>query len=512
MIGHQLLKNALRHPDAVAVRYGARGYTYSQLNERACRAAGGLAALGVGRGDRVATLVHNCLQFFDLFFAAAKLGAVFVPINFRLAAREVGLVVGACGPSVLFAGNDFAGMVGELKDRPAHLLWVDDSLPAEGAFDPDTPYERWLNANPTVEPAVSLDADHSVMLLHSSGTTGQPKGVIFTHATTFASSAAKIIDFNLTERDSVVIFGPLFHAGPLLDSALPLLLRGGTVVLGPSRQFDAARLLATIAAEKATLVQVYPTMLRRVLALQDIDRYDLSHLRLVTTGGEAVPLPVLEGVYQRFPHVDFINTYGSTESGPVATFLPSEEKVRKMGSVGRPAFSVEIRIADGEGNALGTGQVGEVLVRSPFVCRGYWNQPAATAESLHDGWWRTGDLALRDEDGCIWITGRKKDMIKSGAENIYPIEVEQVIAALPGVTEVAVIGVPDEEWGESVAAFVVPAPGAVLDAAAVVEHCRQHLASYKKPRHVVFVDALPRTTTNKVSKVTLREQFAANPR
>jgi fatty-acyl-CoA synthase len=435
-----------------------------------------------------------------------------VPINFRLVAREVGLVIAACGPKVLLAGQDFADMIAGLQDQegfPPHLLWVDDSFPSDAQANRHAPYERWLQSNAAAEPDVALDADEVQMLLHSSGTTGLPKGVIFTHATTLASSMAKIIDFGLTQRDSTVVFGPLFHAGPLMDLALPLLFRGGRVVVGQSRQFDPSRLLRTVADERATVVPIYPTMLRRVLAVENLDSFDLASLRLMVTGGEPVPLPVLQGVYERFPHVGFINTYGSTEGGPATTFLASEEKVRKMGSVGRPAFGVEVRIVDGEGETLGAGAVGELLVRSPFVCRGYWDQPAATAESLRNGWWHTGDLALRDEEGFMWITGRKKDMIKSGTETIYPMEVEQVIATLDGVTEVAVIGVPDEEWGESVAAFVVRVPGVTLDAAAVVEYCRLHLASYKKPRHVVFVESLPRNTTNKISKLELRAQFAA---
>ena len=515
MIGYQLSINASRYPDVTAVAFGARRYSYAQLNARACRVAHGLTALGIGRGDRVATLVHNCNQFFEIFFAAAKLGAVFVPINFRLVAREVGLIIAACSPKVLLAGSDFAAMVAELKHQPLfpeHLMWVDDTFPVDHEAGADAPYERWLHKHPGHEPEVVVAADEVEMLMHSSGTTGTPKGIVYTHATTLASSVAKIIDFGLTRDDSTVVFGPLFHAGPLLDLALPLLLRGGRVVLGASRQFDPSRLLRTVADERATLMPIYPTMLRRVLALEDLDRFDLASLRLMVTGGEPVPLPVLQRVYDRFPHVGFINTYGSTEGGPATTFLSPAEKVRKLGSVGLPSFSVEVRIVDKQGRALGAGAVGELLVRSPFVCGGYWNQPAATAESLRNGWWHTGDLARRDEEGFIWITGRSKDMIKSGTENIYPIEVEQAIASLAGVTEVGVIGVPDEEWGESVAAFVVQAPGAGLDAAAVVEHCRRQLASYKKPRHVVFVDSLPRNTTNKISKIALRAQFAELPR
>ena len=511
MIGYQLSINASRRPEAAALAFGTRRYSYAELNERACRVANGLTALGIGRGDRVATLIHNCNQFFEIFFAAAKLGAVFVPINFRLVAREVGLVIAACSPKVLLAGNEFAVMVTKLKNHdsfPEHVIWVDDAFPVDCQVGADAPYERWLRMQSPSEPETVLPADDVEMLMHSSGTTGTPKGIVYTHATTLASCTAKIIDFSLTSGDSTVVFGPLFHAGPLLDLALPLLLRGGRIVLGPSRQFDPSRLLRTVAEERATVVPIYPTMLRRVLAVEDLERYDLASLRLRGTGGEAVPLPLLKGVYERFPHVGFINTYGSTEGGPATTFLSSADKVRKMGSVGLPSFSVDVRVVDKHRTELGAGEVGELLVRSPFVCRGYWNQPAATAESLRNGWWHTGDLALRDEEGFIWITGRSKDMIKSGTENIYPIEVEQAIASLAGVTEVGVIGVPDEEWGESVAAFVVQAPGAGLDEAAVVAHCRRQLASYKKPRYVVFVDSLPRNTTNKISKIALRAQFA----
>jgi acyl-CoA synthetase (AMP-forming)/AMP-acid ligase II len=513
MIGYQLTINAARHPDAVAVVFGARRLTYAALNERACRLANGLAALGVRRGDRVAALVHNCTPFVEALFATAKLGAVFVPVNFRLVAREVGALLDACGPKVLFAGEGFADLLTTLEGRPnfpRHRIGVDDRLPDGPIPDGAHPYEAWLAAQPADEPEALVPPAEVQMLLHSSGTTGLPKGIIYTHATTLASSMAKIIDFALTPADTVVVFGPLFHAGPLLDLALPLLLRGGRLALGASRQFDPAKLLATIAAERGTMVQIYPTMLRRLLAeVEDVAAYDLSSLRLIITGGEAAPLPVIRGVHERFPHVAFVNNYGTTEAGPITTLLAPADSLRKIGSVGKEAFGMQVRIADADGHPLPPTEIGEILVRGPFVTPGYWNRPELTAESSRDGWWHTGDLAWRDDEGYIYISGRSKDMIKSGAENIFPIEVEQVIAGLPGVLEVGVIGVPDERWGEAVVAIVVKAPDAALDAAMVIAHCRENLASYKKPRHVVFVDSLPRGTTNKVDKNALRQRFAA---
>jgi fatty-acyl-CoA synthase len=308
--------------------------------------------------------------------------------------------------------------------------------------------------------------------------------------------------------DVTVVFGPLFHAGPMMDLAVPLLLRGGRLVVGATTGFDPAVLMRTIAAERATVMTIYPTMWRRLLGLPDLHIYDCSSLRLLLTGGEPISVPLLRTIYARFPMAGFVNTYGSTEGGPITTFLASEDRERKSGSVGKPAFSVEVRIADENETPVADGVTGELLVRSPFVCKGYANPPEDMAY-CSGGWWHTGDLAYRDKEGFIWIAGRKKDMIISGAENIYPIEIEQVIAELDGVVDVAVVGVPDVEWGESVAAYIVLAPGKSLDPVAVVEHCRRHLASYKKPRHIIFIDSLPRTTVNKVSKETLRAQFPA---
>jgi fatty-acyl-CoA synthase len=445
-------------------------------------------------------------------FACAMLSAVFVPINFRLVAREVGLQFDACTPKILLAGEGFADLLDMINGRPSfpqRVVWIDDQLPAGPEAEGRHSYDSWLAQHDARAPDIVVPADSILMLLHSSGTTGLPKGIIFTHATAHASCTAKIIDFTLIPEDTTVVFGPLHHAGPLMDLALPLLLRGGRVVIGPSRQFDPARLLATVAVERGTVIPIYPTMLRRVLAAPELAAVDLSSLRLVITGGEAAPLKMIQEFNRLLPTVGLVNNYGSTEGGPITTFLSPEESRRKIGSVGKEAFGVEVRIADDDGRPLPAGQVGHLLVRSPFVCGGYWNQADLTAASQRNGWWHTGDLASRDADGYLWIAGRSKDIIKSGAMNIFPIEVEQVIAGIDGVVEVGVVGVPDDEWGEAVAAFVVTSPGATLAAEQVVEECRRQLASYKKPRHVVFVESLPRGTTNKVAKNVLRAQWLA---
>jgi fatty-acyl-CoA synthase len=510
MIAIQLAIQAIRQTQRAAVIYGARRLSYQELHERSSRAAQALAADGVKPGDRVAVLLHNGPAFFELLFGCAKLGAVFVPVNFRLAAPEITRILAACTPQMLFAGKSFDALLKTIDDQPSfprQLRWIDDTA-AQSEPPEDHPYEQWLGAHPATEPEHLPAADATLMLLHSSGTTGLPKGIIHSHATTLASSMAKIIDLELSSDDTTVVFGPLFHAGPLMDLSLPLLIRGGTVVLGASRGFDPQMLLSTIAEHRGTVIPIYPTMLKRVIATPPDPRLNLDCLRLIITGGEAAPIPVIEGTLARFPQAQFINNYGSTEGGPVTTFLAAEDARRKIGSVGRESFSVQVRIEDEQGQVLGPGEVGELVVRSPFVCEGYWNRPRETLAQQRRGWWMTGDLAWRDPEGFLWIAGRRKDMLKTGGENVFPIEVEQVIAAIDGVVEVGVIGVPDKEWGEAVAAFVVTETGHPLDADAVVAHCKAQLASYKKPRHVRFVPGLPRGTTNKVAKNVLRDWWA----
>lgn len=501
MIGYQLSINAARFEGKTAVAFGSRKASYAALNERACRLANALLEAGVQRGDRVAVLLHNCERFFEILFAAAKIGAIFVPVNFRLKSREIAGLLDACTPNLLLAGSAFTEIIAQLSGRrslPPRIIRLNEV--AQGS---DDTYENWLAAHSPAEPDVVVAPEEPLMLLHSSGTTGLPKGAVFTHNTTLASSTSKIIDFELRSEDRTVVFGPLFHAGPLMDLALPLLLRGGSVVVGASRNFAPELLAGTVAAESGTVVPVYPTMLKALLDA-DLQKFDLRKLRLIITGGEAIAHSVLVRIQTRLPWVEIINNYGSTEGGPITTFLPSEKQREKPGSVGRPAFGVEVRIADDQGDALEAGNVGEVLVRSPFVCRGYWDRPELTAAALKRGWWHTGDLGKTDEDGYLTIVGRKKDIIRSAGENIYPLEIEEVIRELEGVAEVAVIGIPDDYYGEAVAACVVKRPESTLDEQTIVAHCRQQLAGFKKPGLVKFLPSLPRTTVNKISKEAIR--------
>ncbi|MCZ6665760.1 MAG: long-chain fatty acid--CoA ligase [Gammaproteobacteria bacterium] len=510
MIGSLLSVNAGRFPDRTALVFDEKRFSYTELNARACRLGNALTALGVGKGERVATLLHNSNQFIEAFFGLAKIGAVFVPINFRLAAGEIQQILESCTPAVLIFGDELGDVLEPIEAAallPRHLVRVGAPSTGSGAVGNAMDYESMIQNASSREPEEDVSSNDDQLLLHTSGTTGHPKGALWAHRTTLCSSMAKIIDFELSPSDITVVFGPLFHVGPLMDLAIPVLLRGGRLVIGRSRGFDPVKVLATMEKERVTVVTIYPTMWRRVLGVSKLEQYDLRSLRLLFTGGEPIPKPILREIYARFPHAAFINTYGSTEAGPISTFLAPEHQQEKIGSIGKPAFTAEIKIVDEHDRELSADEVGELTIRSSFVFNGYWNRPHDSAAPSRNGWWHTGDLGWKDAEGFIWIGGRKKDMIISGTENIYPIEVEQVIATLDGVMEVAVVGVPDEQWGESVAAFIVREKGANLDEAEIIDHCQAKIASYKKPRHVLFVDSLPRTTVNKISKDILRRQF-----
>jgi fatty-acyl-CoA synthase len=497
LIGSQLTIQARRRPDKTALVYGSERQSYAELNAHCCQLANALSSRGIGPGDRVASLVNNCSQFIEIFFAAAKIGAVFVPINFRLAAREVGQLLADCRPKLLFLGESLDPLASQLQTSgmlPPQSIVVRDRLADRPAAGPE-PDRELLRAHPVHEPDVAVGSEEPQLLVYSSGTTGRPKGAVWTHGTTLFSSLPKIIDFDIVPGDTTVVFGPLFHVGPLMDLAIPLLFRGGRLVVGATTGFDPAVLMRTIAAERASIVTIYPTMWRRVLSLPNLSSYDTSSLRLLFTGGEPIPIPLLRDIYTRFPTAGFINTYGSTESGPITTFLSTADRERKIGSVGKPAFSVEVRIADETGGPVPNGTTGELLVRSPFVCNGYAN--SHPGEVYRTGrWWHTGDLAYRDDEGFM------DRRAQEGHDHFRRRE------HLSGRSRASHHRTPDEEWGEAVAAYVVLAPGAALDQAAIVDHCRRNLAGYKKPRHVFLVESLPRTTVNKVSKETLRARFS----
>ncbi|NVJ26022.1 MULTISPECIES: acyl-CoA synthetase [Myxococcus] len=485
------------HPALVdSTRGGRRRITYREWNAAASRTAAYLHhVLGVQRGDRVAVLAHNRVETLDLLFACAKLGAILQPLNWRLSALELVGILADAEPSVLVYGPELRAQVDTVRARAPfvrHWLGLGEAGPGERSF-----VEERNAAAPSALPALELEADAPWMLCYTGGSTGVPKAAVLTHGSVTANAANTVVSWGLTSEDVAVLNAPLFHTGGLNVFTLPLVYVGGASVV--CKGFDVEQVFELIHQREVSLVFGVPTMFIEMQRHVRFESVDFSRLKLLVSGGAPCPLSVFERFFTR--GVAFKTGYGLTEAGPNNFWLPPADVRRKPGFVGVPLFHVEARI-EGERQP---GDVGELLLRGPHVCAGYWRRPEETARTFADGWLRTGDLALRDDDGCFRIVGRGKDLIISGGENIYPSEVESVLSGHPDVAEVAVIGVPDAKWGETPRALVVLRAGTSPTAEVLLAFCDGRLARYKTPRSVRFVEALPRTSAGKVDRRALAE-------
>jgi fatty-acyl-CoA synthase len=492
-IAYLLRRRAAVRPGAVALVCEGERISYGELEERSNRVAAALREAGVAKGDRVGLLLTNCPEFFEIFFACAKVGARMVPINFRLVAAEVAFVLEDSGSGVLFHSAELAETAAGAAGEGVRRIGI-------GAE-----YEAFRDgASPDPAPC-DADLDDDVAIIYTSGTTGRPKGAVLTHGNLLHTSINQIVDFEVTARDRTLVAAPLYHVGGMLILTLPTLHVGGTVHL--HRAFDPAAVLAELAAERIVTVFLAPTMWKMLLERPGLDDLDLSALRLCVSGGESLPVAIIERLLAAFGD-GFVEGYGLTEAASCTSVLRSRDLLTKPGSVGLPFVHNAVIVADEDGAPLPPGEIGEILQSGPTVMRGYWRRPDATAEVMRDGWLRTGDLGTFDEDGFLFIVDRAKDMIISGAENVYPAEVEQLLYRHPEIDEVAVIGLADERWGEAVSAVIVRAAGSELTAEAVTEWCRPRIAGYKRPRRVLFADVLPRNPSGKVLKARLRETYA----
>jgi fatty-acyl-CoA synthase len=506
-IGDWLARRAALTPDKIALvdnLRGGRTITYREWNRTANRTAHFLRErLGIGRGDRVAVLSMNNVETLDLLFACGKLGAIFLPLNWRLTPVELGRYLADTTPAVLVYGPEMRATCEALRAEPGFsprafvALSTGDRLHGDDVdFD-----ERALAADGPV-PEVELDWDDPWVICGTGGTTGTPKGAILTHRSITANAVNTVASWGLSERDTTLLNAPLFHTGGLNVFTTPLVLAGGTSIV--CRAFDPDEVHASVRAQGVSIFFGVPTMF---LALAQNARFaqgDLGRLRIVISGGAPCPEPIFHTYWER--GIDLKTGYGLTEAGPNNFWLPPAEVRKKPGSVGSPLFFVGTRIVREDGQTVEAGEVGELHLRGPHLFAGYWGRPEETAKALADGWLRTGDLARTDEEGHFYIAGRSKDLIISGGENVYPAEVEAVLAAHPAVVEAAVIGVPDEKWGQVGRAFVVAAPGARAEANEILTFCRSRLAKYKVPASLVFVDALPRTGAGKIDKKALERQ------
>ncbi|MHB1127499.1 MAG: o-succinylbenzoate--CoA ligase [Bacillota bacterium] len=497
-VGKWLDRRVYYDSDKLALVYGDQRFTYKQFNQRVNKFGNALKALGVRKGDRVAALMLNCNQFLEINFAAAKLGAIFVPINFRLTAPEVEYILKDASASVFVYHQPFADLVDSIQDKvPCRSL-----ICIEGPRGGHMGYEQVLDGQQEPLPVEDVMLDDVQMMMYTSGTTGKPKGAMLTHGNIFYQTLQGIAMVQTNSDDIALIVAPLFHIGGFGQILAPLYL-GGTVILRD--KYDPVDALKTIAEEKVTVFFLVPTMWLALTKMPDFDDYDLSSLRICLSGGESCPLTVIE--FFQSKGVNFLEGFGMTETTAGGTVLRSKEARRKNGSVGLPLPLMSFRIVDDDDKDVPNGEVGELVLKGPNICKGYWNNPEATGEAFRNGWFHTGDLVRQDEDGFLYIVDRKKDMIISGGENIYPVEIEQILYRHPKIHEVAVVGLRDEKWGERPVAVVAVKPGESISESEVIDFCEDKLARFKIPKQVQFVDHLPRNATGKVLKTQLRAVF-----
>ena len=498
-------------PERDAIVFSGQRYSFELLQERVNRLANALSDLGVGPGDRVAAMQTNCNHLIELYFAAAQLDAIYVPINFRAKEDELTTMLRIAEPSLLFLGERYLPLAagGDLPDDRIVML----DTPATGGRHG---YDGLLaGAEPDQMHFPEDDEDATTVIMFTSGTTSVPKGVQLSHDSfsTFLLTNVTPADPDVEETNLLTV--PMYHVAGL-QAALAAVFGGRTLVVMP--QFDPEEWMSLAVEHRANRAMLVPTMLKRVMDHPQFSDYDLSSLDVITYGAAPMPLPVIRDAIEKFPNTRFINAFGQTETASTITMLPPDDhvltgtpaevetKLRRLTSIGKPLDDVEVMIVSEEGEPVSGDEVGEIVARGPRMMSGYWRQDEATGDTIRSGWLYTGDLGWQDDDGYIYLAGRARDFIKRGGEMISPEEVEQTLAEHPGVADVAVIGVPDLEWGEEVRAVVVRDTDSV-DESDLIEFCRQRLAGYKRPRSVVFIDALPRNVMGKVMKRDLRDQF-----
>lgn len=500
-VGAWMSTRRLKSPDKVALIHGeGETLTYRELADDADRVSALLWHRGIRKGDAVAYLGENSPDFLRVLFGAAQLGAIFVPLNTRLAAPELAYMLADSGARLVVHDPEFgerlAPGIGEAK--VAHVIPT-----AEGdASHPGLSTLMRQSAGGHADVTVVLD--DPAVIIYTSGTTGKPKGALLSNGNLTWVSLNCIVDYDVVSNDVNLLISPLFHVASLGMGALPVLMKGGTIVL--EKGFDAGRVLSLIQKHSVSMLSGVPTTYQLLADHPDWATTDLSTLAKLTCGGSAVPTRVLNAYEER--GLSFSQGYGMTETSPGATSLSPAMTREKQGSVGLPHFFTDVRIADENGAMVPRGTVGEIEISGPNVFLGYHGNPEATAEAFtSDGWFRSGDLGYLDADGYLYIADRLKDMIISGGENIYSAEVENALAQHPAVAACAVIGIPSDQWGESVHAVVVLKPDVKPEASELIDHCKALIAGYKCPRSVDFVAALPLSGAGKVLKTTLREPF-----
>ena len=500
-------------PDRHAIVFDGSRITFGQLAERVNRLANALADIGVGAGDRVAVMQVNCNEYLESYFAAAKLDAICVPINFRARAEELVFMLNDSGVKTIILGQRYQDMLRTIKPE---LTTLEHQITLEAPGEGFLFYDELLEKASTEERFPTADDKDTTIIMFTAGTTGTPKGVMLSHNSFSSYILANVESVDMESAEKNILTVPLHHIAGI-QAVMAAIYGGRTLVL--QRQFDEEGWMKLVQDEKVNRAMMVPTMLKRLMDQPTFKDYDLSSLQVITYGAAPMPLEVIKKAIVEFPTTRFINAFGQTETASTITMLPPdahdihegdpdyEVKMKRLGSIGKPLPDVEVLIVNEDGKEVAIGENGEIVARGERLMKGYWNREEATKETLRGGWLYTGDLGYWDDEGYIFLSGRAKDFLKRGGEMIAPEEVEQIIMSHPAVDEAAIIGIPDVEWGERVRAIVVKKPGAELTAEEVIEHCRPRMAGFKRPEDVIFIDELPRNPMGKVLKRVLREEF-----
>lgn len=503
-----LLREAHRNPRVDAFVYGDARLTFADLKDRACRLANALAALGVGRRDKVGVLLYNRLEYPEILWANFMLGSTAVTLNFRLLAQEIMYAQNVAQVKVLVTSEEFLDRIEPIRDQLAgveHVICLGDgpswTLRYADLVD---------KASTLPPPFMGVESDPAVVLF-TSGTAAFPKAVVLTHHNLMTACWIWTADMGIRPGDNCLVVTPFYHIGAV-GFHLAHAFVGASTTAFPKLSWDPELFLNVVEKGRVTYLYITPGMYRQVFSVPNFRKFDLRSWRTCITGSEPVPRATIEEMAEHLPHGRIANMYGLTEAaGPTVSVAIQELAISKAPSVGKPFTNTDVRVMRDPDTECKPGEIGEITVRGDQVMVEYLNDAATTAATLIQGRLYTGDLGVCDEDGCLYVVDRKKDIIISGGENISSVEVESVLYKHPKIMEAAVIGVPDDKFGEGVCAVVVPREGQVISVDEVVEHCKENLAGYKKPRRVIFIDSLPRNPSGKVLKRELRKQFAGNP-
>lgn len=509
IVGEELRLNARKYPDKIAVVFKDKRISYQELNLRANKLANGLLNLGLKRGDGVAILLDNCLEYPEIYCGLAKAGLIMVPINFRLVSREIEYIINNSDARALIVGQEFIERIESIwqnlkKIKRENCIYLGEPEKTQGLIN----YEQFLAQSSDKEPGIKVKEKDIFFIAYTSGTTGFPKGALRTHRADMMNVLISALELGFSPDTATLLVMPLFHCNSVWFG-LSTLSMGGKIVIHPSGSFNPIEILQIIEKEKVTFTSLVPTHYTLILNLPDEEKkkYEISSIKTLLCSSAPLMTKTKEEIIRFFSSAQLYEAYGAAELGMI-TLLRPKDQLRKRRCVGQPIFGAEVKILDEKGRELPQGKIGEFYIKTRALLKEYYKNPEATQKATLDEWFSVGDMGKVDEEGYFYLVDRKNDMIISGGENIYPTEVEEVISKHPKVKEVAVVGIPDEKWGEKVLAAIVLKEGEESTAEEIIDFCRDKLAGYKKPKSVDFVPDLPKTSTGKILRRQVREKYS----